>query len=62
MSMTRVGIAIMRNTHVGTRLGHKRAQGLEMSGAALHVDVHAIEIIVDVRTPRRPSVAEPPGT
>ena len=42
-----VSIAIMRNTHIGTRLGHKRAQGLEMSGAAPHVDVHAVEIIVD---------------
>ena len=42
-----VRVAVVRDAHVGARLGHERAQRLEMGGAALHVDVHAVEIIVD---------------
>ena len=42
-----VGVAVVRDAHVGARLGHERAQRLEMGGAALHVDVGAVEVLVD---------------
>ena len=37
----------MRDAHVGAALGHQRAQGLQVRGAALHVDVGAAEVLVD---------------
>lgn len=44
-----VGVAVVRYPDVRADLGHQVAHGAQVGGAALHVDVGAVEVLVDHR-------------
>ena len=47
-----VRVAVVGDTHVRADLGHEVAHGAQMGGAALHVDVGAVEVLVNDRDVR----------